>query len=58
MHFLRLSDCKLAKESLADLYNGIYAQFSSVSYYDMYSMNILGLHEAPSALPNPVGAWQ
>jgi Family of unknown function (DUF5677) len=43
-----LSDCKLAKESLADLYNGIYAQFSSVSHYDMYSMNILGLHEAPN----------
>jgi hypothetical protein len=43
-----LADCKLAKESLSDLYNGIYAQFSSVTHYDMYSMNILGFYEAPN----------
>jgi len=43
-----LSYCKLGKETLGDLYNGIYVQFSSVTHYDMYSMNILGFHEAPN----------
>jgi hypothetical protein len=52
-----LSDSRLGKETLGDLYNGIYAQFSSVTHYDMYSMNILGFHEAPNGqlvlAPNP-----
>jgi hypothetical protein len=43
-----LSDCKLAKESVAYYYNGIYTHFSSVTHYDMYSMNILGLHKGAS----------
>lgn len=42
-----LADCKLAQEPLADLYTSVYAQLSSVTHYDMYSMNILGLHKAP-----------
>lgn len=42
-----LSGCDVAKETLAPLYTSIYAQFSSVTHYDMYSMNILGLHRAP-----------
>src|ERR1700755_1648974 len=29
------------------MYDHIYAQFSSVTHYDMYSMNILGLHKTP-----------
>lgn len=41
-----LADCELAREPLADLYSSVYAQFSSVTHYDMYSMNILGLHKA------------
>jgi hypothetical protein len=43
-----LSACDVAKEGLGDLYTSIYAQFSSVTHYDMYSMNILGLHKAPN----------
>jgi hypothetical protein len=42
-----ISGCKLATEPLEDLYTSVYAQFSSVTHYDMYSMNILGLHKAP-----------
>jgi hypothetical protein len=46
-----LSDCAIARETLGDLYTSIYAQFSSVAHYDMYSMNILGLHPAPDGAP-------
>jgi hypothetical protein len=42
-----LSDCDVAKETLASLYTSIYAQFSSVTHYDMYSMNMLGLYKSP-----------
>ncbi|MCA0301713.1 MAG: hypothetical protein LCH95_04845 [Proteobacteria bacterium] len=42
-----LSDCEVAKEKLASLYTSIYAQFSSVTHYDMYSMNMLGLYKSP-----------
>jgi Family of unknown function (DUF5677) len=43
-----LSPCKLGRAALADLYNSIYAHFSSVTHYDMYSMNILGFHRSPT----------
>lgn len=43
-----VSACSVAHEKLADLYTSIYAQFSSVTHYDMYSMNILGLHKSPT----------
>jgi hypothetical protein len=42
-----LSDCAVAKERLSWMYDHIYAQFSSVTHYDMYSMTILGLLPAP-----------
>lgn len=42
------SDNALGRESLADLYTPIYRQFSSASHYDMYSMNMISLQEAPS----------
>lgn len=42
-----LSNIPLEKESLAHWYVSIYAQFSSVTHYDMYSINMLGLHKAP-----------
>lgn len=43
-----LSDWAIAKEKLSWMYDHIYAQFSSVTHYDMYSMTILGLFPAPS----------
>lgn len=42
-----LSECDVARETLAPLYTSIYAQFSSVTHYDMFSMNMLGLHKSP-----------
>ena len=35
-------------ETLADLYIPIYQQFSSVTHFDMYGVNMLGLHKAPT----------
>ena len=43
-----LADLKLDQEGLADLYNPIYRQFSSVSHFDAYGAQILGLQRAPS----------
>jgi hypothetical protein len=42
-----LAEKTVAKESLAHWYESIYSQFSSVSHYDRYSIEILGLHPAP-----------
>jgi hypothetical protein len=39
---------QIDEERLADLYAPVYQQFSSVSHCDMYGVNMLGLHEAPS----------
>jgi len=39
-----------AQRELADLYTPVYRQFSSVSHFDMYSMNMLGLHKSPNGL--------
>lgn len=38
----------LDKETLLDVYVPVYQQFSSVSHCDMYGVNMLGLHKAPS----------
>jgi hypothetical protein len=46
--FPPIADTILAKESLGHWYESIYAQFSSVSHYDRYSIELLGLHKAPS----------
>ncbi len=42
-----LADKQVAKEGLAHWYESIYAQFSSVTHYDRYSIEILGLQPAP-----------
>jgi hypothetical protein len=42
-----LADTTLGNAPLADLYNSVYAQFSSVTHYDMYSINMLSLHKPP-----------
>src|SRR6202035_5914667 len=41
------SDSVLAKESLLHWYESIYSQFSSVSHYDRYSIELLGIQPAP-----------
>jgi hypothetical protein len=45
--FPTLADTVIARESLGHWYESIYAQFSSVSHYDRYSIELLGLHKAP-----------
>lgn len=44
------------RESLFGFYDSIYRQGSSVSHYDLYSVNMLGLHDGPEGLvlaPDP-----
>jgi len=44
------------REGLLGFYDSIYRQGSSVAHYDLYSINILGLHEGPEGLvlaPDP-----
>jgi hypothetical protein len=44
------------RESLATLYDSIYRQGSSVAHYDLYSINMLGLHDGPDGVvlaPDP-----
>jgi hypothetical protein len=43
-----IADTLLAKESLASSYEAIYSQFSSVAHYDRFSIELLGLQEAPN----------
>jgi hypothetical protein len=38
----------LDKATLADLYTPIYAQFSSVTHYDFYALQLVGLHKSPA----------
>jgi hypothetical protein len=45
--FPPLADTLLAKERLATSYEAIYRQFSSVSHYDRYSIELLGLQKTP-----------
>jgi hypothetical protein len=45
--FPPLSDLPVAKEMLAPWYGGIYAQFSSVSHYDRYSIELMTVNELP-----------
>jgi hypothetical protein len=45
--FPPLADTLLAKDKLANSYEAIYRQFSSVSHYDRYSIELLGLQKAP-----------
>lgn len=41
----RLTELQVGRESLAHHYDTIYAQFSSVSHFDAYSIQLLRLHE-------------
>jgi hypothetical protein len=45
--FPPLADTVLAKQILASSYEAIYRQFSSVSHYDRFSIELLGLQEFP-----------
>jgi hypothetical protein len=45
--FPPLADEPIAKEKLGHWYDGIYAQFSSVSHYDRYGIELLTINEAP-----------
>ena len=45
--FPPLSDLLIAKEKLATLYDAIYAQFSSVSHYDRFSLEFLRVKKLP-----------
>jgi hypothetical protein len=45
--FLPLADTVLAKKKLAHSYDAIYRQFSSVSHYDRFSIELLRLQEWP-----------
>lgn len=42
----RLTELQIGKEELERHYDTIYAQFSSVAHFDVYSLELLGLHEA------------
>lgn len=40
-----LTELQIGKETLERHYETIYAQFSSVSHFDMYSLELVRLHE-------------
>ena len=42
-----LANTPLDQEELAGFYAPVYQQFSSVTHFDMYSMNLMGLHHGP-----------
>jgi hypothetical protein len=42
-----ITELPIGRENLAQWYNSIYAQFSSVAHFDMYSIEMLDLHAAP-----------
>jgi hypothetical protein len=52
-----LQDTLFDKATLADLYPSIYVQFSSVTHYDFFGLNMLEFHTAPDKqvvlAPNP-----
>jgi hypothetical protein len=43
-----IADTILAKQNLADTYEAIYSQFSSVAHYDRFSIELLGLQKTPT----------
>jgi hypothetical protein len=47
--FPALADTVLAKKKLASSYEAIYRQFSSVSHYDRFSIELLGVQEFPDS---------
>lgn len=42
------SSTALDRQTLGDLYAPIYQQFSSVTHFDAYALNMIGLHKSPS----------
>ncbi|WP_156092660.1 DUF5677 domain-containing protein [Rhodovibrio salinarum] len=42
------SSTALDRQTLGDLYAPIYQQFSSVTHFDAYALNMIGLHKTPS----------
>jgi hypothetical protein len=46
--FPPLAEEQVAKEKLGHWYDGIYAQFSSVSHYDRYSLELLAINQTPA----------
>jgi hypothetical protein len=46
--FPPLAEEHVAKEKLGHWYDGIYAQFSSVSHYDRYSLELLAVNKTPT----------
>jgi hypothetical protein len=51
-----ITGSKVDRETLFGLYDSIYRQGSSVAHYDLYSINMLGLHDGGSGLvlaPDP-----
>jgi hypothetical protein len=49
--FPPIADTALAKQSLAHWYGSIYSQFSSVTHYDRYGMELLGLQPREDGSP-------
>lgn len=51
-----ITGSRVDKETLFSFYDSIYRQGSSVAHYDLYSINMLGLHKGPEGLvlgPDP-----
>jgi len=51
-----ITGSRVDREALLGFYDSIYRQGSSVSHYDLYSINMLGLHEGPAGVvlaPDP-----
>jgi hypothetical protein len=51
-----ITGSRVDREALFGFYDSIYRQGSSVAHYDLYSINMLGLHEGPDGLvlaPDP-----
>jgi hypothetical protein len=46
--FPPLAEEPIAKEKLGHWYDGIYAQFSSVSHYDRYSLDLITINRTPT----------
>jgi hypothetical protein len=49
--FPPIADTFLAKEGLAHFYDSIYAQFSSVTHYDRFGIELLGIQTQPDGSP-------
>jgi hypothetical protein len=48
--FPPLADVQVAKEKLGHWYDGIYKQFSSVSHYERYSLDLLAINKTASGV--------